>query len=83
MEIHNSPFLQMIYYIETMKIFGLISEDISFAEYVMLQLITEMSNETGGADRLSQKCSQRILRRRISYDAWIDEQASNSRADKL
>jgi DNA-binding MarR family transcriptional regulator len=50
MEIHNSPFLQMIYYIKTMKISGLISEDISFAEYVMLQLITEMSNETGGTD---------------------------------
>ena len=29
---------------------GLFSEDISFAEYVMLQLITEMSNETGSPD---------------------------------
>jgi DNA-binding MarR family transcriptional regulator len=50
MEIHSSPFLQMFYYIKTMKISGLFSEDISFAEYVMLQLITEMSNETGSAD---------------------------------
>jgi len=32
---------------------------------------------------LSQKCFQRILRRRISYDVWIDEQASNRYADKL
>ena len=50
MEIHSSPFLQMFYYIKTMKISGLFSEDISFAEYVMLHLITEMSNETGSAD---------------------------------
>jgi DNA-binding MarR family transcriptional regulator len=49
MEIHP-PFLQMYYYIKTMKISGLFSEDISFAEYVMLQLITEMSNETGSKD---------------------------------
>lgn len=47
MENHNSPFLQMFYYIKTMKISDLFSEDISFGEYVMLQLITEMSNETG------------------------------------
>ena len=33
-----------------MKISGLFSEDISFAEYVMLQLITEMSNEEGSPD---------------------------------
>ena len=50
MEIHNFPFLKMLYYIKTMKISGLFSEDISFAEYVMLQLIAEMSNETGSAD---------------------------------
>jgi len=50
MEIHNSPFLQMFYYIKSMKLSGLFSEDISFAEYVMLQLTTEMSNETGNPD---------------------------------
>ena len=50
MEIHNSPFLQMFYYIKTVKLSGLFSEDISFAEYVMLQLITEMSNDTGCLD---------------------------------
>jgi DNA-binding MarR family transcriptional regulator len=50
MEIHHSPFLQMFYFIKTMKISGLFSEDISFAEYIMLLLITEMSNETGGTD---------------------------------
>ena len=50
MEIHGSPFLQMFYFIKTMKLSGLFSEDISFAEYIMLQLITEISNETGSAD---------------------------------
>ena len=50
METHNSPFLQLFYFIKSMKISGLFSEDISFAEYVMLQLITEMSNETGSRD---------------------------------
>ncbi len=50
MEIHNSPFLQMFYYIKSMKISGLFSEDISFAEYVMLRMITEMSNETASTD---------------------------------
>jgi DNA-binding MarR family transcriptional regulator len=50
METHNSPFLQMFYFIKTMKISGLFSEDISFAEYIMLQLITEMSQETGSPD---------------------------------
>jgi DNA-binding MarR family transcriptional regulator len=50
MENHNSPFLQLFYYIKTMKISGLFSEDISFGEYVMLQLITEMSNESGSPD---------------------------------
>jgi len=50
MEIHSTPFLQMFYYIKTVKISGLFSEDISFAEYIMLQLVTEISNETEGAD---------------------------------
>ena len=50
MEIHSSPLLQMFYYLKTVKISNLFSEDISFAEYVMLQLITEMSNETRSAD---------------------------------
>ena len=50
MENHSSPFLQMFYFIKTMKISGLFSEDISFMEYIMLQLISEMSNETGSLD---------------------------------
>ena len=50
MEIQKSPFLQLFYFIKTMKISGLLSEDISFAEYVMLQLIAEMANETGSMD---------------------------------
>jgi DNA-binding MarR family transcriptional regulator len=50
MDTHSSTFLQMFYFIKTMKISGLFSEDISFAEYVMLQLIAEMSTETGSTD---------------------------------
>ena len=50
MEIHRSPFLKMFYYIKSLKISDLFSEDISFAEYVMLQLINEMANETGSPD---------------------------------
>ena len=50
MKTHSSPFMQMFYFIKSMKLSGLFSEDISFAEYVMLQLITEMSNETGSPD---------------------------------
>jgi DNA-binding MarR family transcriptional regulator len=50
MEIHSPPFLQMFYFLKTVKISNLLSEDISFAEYVMLQLIIEMSNETGNMD---------------------------------
>jgi DNA-binding MarR family transcriptional regulator len=44
-EIRRSPLLQMLYYIKSMKISDLISEDISFAEYVMLLLITEIETE--------------------------------------
>jgi DNA-binding MarR family transcriptional regulator len=50
MKIHNSPFLQMFYFLKTVKISNLLSEDISFAEYAMLQLVTEMSEETGNVD---------------------------------
>ena len=50
METHKSPFLQMFYFIKSMKLSGLFSENISFAEYVMLQLITEISNESGSMD---------------------------------
>ena len=50
MQSHHSPFLQMVYYIKNMKLSGLISEDISFAEYFMLQLITVISNETESTD---------------------------------
>ena len=50
MKTHPPPFMQMFYFIKSMKLSGLFSEDISFAEYVMLQLITEMSNETGSLD---------------------------------
>ena len=46
MEIRRSPLLQMFYYLKSMKISALFSEDISFAEYVMLQLIAEIGTET-------------------------------------
>ena len=39
MEIRNSPFLQLFYYLKSVKMSNLFSEDISFAEYVMLELI--------------------------------------------
>lgn len=50
MDIHRSPFLQMFYFFKTVKISDLFSEDVSFAEFVMLQLITVMSKETGSTD---------------------------------
>jgi DNA-binding MarR family transcriptional regulator len=45
-EIHRSPLLQMLYFIKSMRISDLFSEDISFAEYIMLRLITEIETET-------------------------------------
>jgi DNA-binding MarR family transcriptional regulator len=50
MEIHNSPVVKLFYYIKTLKISELFSEDISFAEYVMLELIADMTNATGSTD---------------------------------
>jgi DNA-binding MarR family transcriptional regulator len=50
MEIHHTPFLKLFSYIKSMKISNLFSENISFAEYIMLQLINELSIETGSAD---------------------------------
>lgn len=50
MNINNTPFLQLFYFIKTMKISGLFSEDISFGEYVMLELITEMAKKTENND---------------------------------
>ena len=50
MEIRYSPILQTLYYLKSMKISALFSEDISFAEYVMLQMITEIETETGGTE---------------------------------
>jgi|WetSurMetagenome_2_1015567.scaffolds.fasta_scaffold543326_1 DNA-binding MarR family transcriptional regulator len=46
MEIDRSPLLRMFYYLKGMKISDLFSEDISFAEYGMLHLITEIEAET-------------------------------------
>jgi DNA-binding MarR family transcriptional regulator len=50
MEIHRLLPLQIVYYLRSMKISNIFSEDISFGEYVMLQLITEMQNEKGEED---------------------------------
>ena len=46
MEIHASSLVKMLYYIKSMKISNLTSEDISFAEYIMLRLIAEIETET-------------------------------------
>jgi DNA-binding MarR family transcriptional regulator len=45
-EIHASPLLKMLYFIKSMKISNLISEDISFAEYIMLRLVADVAAET-------------------------------------
>ena len=50
MEIHSLTPLHIIYYIKSMKISNLLSEDISFAEYAMLHLITDMQREKGEED---------------------------------
>ena len=50
MEIHASPLLKMLQYIRSMKISNLTSEDISFAEYIMLRLIAEIETETGSTE---------------------------------
>jgi len=46
LEIHASSLLKILYYIKSMKISDLTSEDISFAEYIMLRLIAEIETET-------------------------------------
>jgi DNA-binding MarR family transcriptional regulator len=46
LEIHASSLLKILYYIKSMKISNLTSEDISFAEYIMLRLIAEIETET-------------------------------------
>ena len=46
MEIHASPLLKMLCYIKSMKLSNLTSEDISFAEYIMLRLIAQVEAET-------------------------------------
>jgi DNA-binding MarR family transcriptional regulator len=50
MEIKRSPLLKMFFYIKSMKICNLFSEDVSFAEYAMLQLITEIETDTESTD---------------------------------
>jgi DNA-binding MarR family transcriptional regulator len=46
LEIRASSLLKILYYIKSMKISNLTSEDISFAEYIMLRLIAEIETET-------------------------------------
>lgn len=50
MEFHSSSFLRKLYYLKSVKTSDLFSEDISFAEYAMLHLISEISTETGCID---------------------------------
>jgi DNA-binding MarR family transcriptional regulator len=46
LEIHASSLLKILYYIKSTKISNLTSEDITFAEYIMLRLIAEIETET-------------------------------------
>lgn len=50
MEINASPLLKILYYMKGMKLSNLTSEDISFAEYLMLRLIAEIETETDSAE---------------------------------
>ncbi|MEZ4710197.1 MAG: MarR family transcriptional regulator [Caldilineaceae bacterium] len=50
MHFHHSHFLQAFHTLKTLKLSGLISEDLSFAEYVMLELIAELADEAGSRD---------------------------------
>lgn len=50
MHFHHAHFLQLFHTIKTLKLSGLISEDLSFAEYVMLELIAEMADEAESSD---------------------------------
>jgi DNA-binding MarR family transcriptional regulator len=47
---NNHSLLRMFYSIKTLKLSDLFSEDISFAEYAMLELITEIADKTGSPD---------------------------------
>jgi DNA-binding MarR family transcriptional regulator len=50
MSTHCFPFLRMLYFLKNIKISRLFSEDISFAEYTMLQLINDIQYESGCPD---------------------------------
>lgn len=47
MAIHFTLPLQIIYYLKSIKLSNLFSENISFAEFMMLQLITDLQAEKG------------------------------------
>jgi DNA-binding MarR family transcriptional regulator len=50
MEAHRTPALKMLYALKSMKISNLASEDISFAEFIMLRLISDIEAETQCAE---------------------------------
>ena len=50
MNFHHAHFLQLFHTIKTLKLSGLISADLSFAEYIMLELIAELADEAEGSD---------------------------------
>lgn len=50
MKAHCSPLLKIFYYVRNIKISNLFSEDITFAEYIMLQMINDIQSETGNPD---------------------------------
>ncbi len=47
---HCSPPLRVLYAIKSLKISNLLSEDISFAEYIMLRLVAEIETETAASE---------------------------------
>jgi len=50
LELHRSPALRVFYYFRNLKISRIFSEDISFREFIMLQMIEEMELESGSSD---------------------------------
>ena len=50
METRASPLLETLFFIRSIKIANLTSEDVSFAEYIMLRLISEIEMETASSE---------------------------------
>jgi DNA-binding MarR family transcriptional regulator len=59
-ENHASPLLKILYHLKSVKISNLTSEDISFAEYIMLRLISEIATETESREVLMSDIVKRV-----------------------